>query len=205
MPLEKILQALEAETERLVAEIDQAARTEVEQIRRQAEADAAIAREKHLTAVQSPLRAEQARILNRAKLEALQIVLGTREDLITAVLDAVACRLKALPCSETYPSILRQLTQEAIEALGANSICLRVRSSDLSLVERITRQMGLSITVEGGLENDQTVEGDGIGVVATSADGRISLVNTLTARLRRVAGLHRAYVVQLIFEDPQEP
>lgn len=204
MPLEQILQALETEAERLVAEIEQAAQTEVEQIRSRAETEAAAARQKHIKAVQAPLRAEQARILNRAKLEALQIVLGTREDLITAVLEAAACRLKALPCSENYASILRQLVQETIEALGSDGLCLRVRNSDLALMEGIIRQMDLSITVEGDLENDQTVEDDEAGVVVTTADGRISLANTPTTRLRRVADLHRAYIAQLIFGDTQE-
>lgn len=202
MPLENILQALEAEAKRLMAEIEQAAQSEVEHIRSQAQAEAAVARQKHITAVEAPLRAEQARILNRAKLKALQIVLGTREDIITAVLDAAACRLKALPATKTYAGVLRQLTQEAVEALGANSLCLWVRSSDVVLIEGIAREMGQSITVRGGLENEQTLEGDWGGVVAASSDGRISLVNTPAARLRRVAGLYRADIAGMIFDDP---
>ncbi|MEW5960381.1 MAG: V-type ATP synthase subunit E family protein [Chloroflexota bacterium] len=204
MPLDTILQALETEAERLVAEIDQATQAEVECIRAQAQAEAVAVRQKHITAVEAPLRAEQARILNRAKLEALQKVLGTREELITAVLNAAARRLAALPATEAYAGVLRQLTQEAAEALGVNRVCLRVQSRDLALMNRIVQELGLPATVTGGLENEEAATGELGGVIATSPDGRISLVNTPAARLKQVASLHRAQIAELIFGDQQE-
>ena len=41
--------------------------------------------------------------------------------------------------------------------------------------------------VEGGLENEDLTWGCPSGVVVTNSDGRISLTNTLDARLERVA------------------
>ena len=204
MPLENILHALEAEAERLVTEIGQATQAEVERIRAEAQAEAPVVRQKHITAIEAPLRAEQARILNRAKLEVLQIVMGTREDLITAVLEAAARRLEALPSTEAYADLLRQLMQEAVDAFGANSLCLRVQSSDVALMKRIVREMGLSATVTGGLENEESPVGNLGGVIATSSDGRISLVNTSAARLKRVASLYRAQIAEMMFQDQQE-
>jgi vacuolar-type H+-ATPase subunit E/Vma4 len=204
MPLENILQALGTEAERLVTEIDEATQAEVERIRAEAQAEAATVRQKPITAIEAPLRAEQARILNRAKLEALQIVLGTREDLISAMLEATARRLEALSSTEEYANLLQQLTQEAVDALGANRVCLRVQSSDVELMNRIVQKMGLSATVTGGLENEETPEGNLGGVIATSSDGRISLVNTSAARLKRVANLYRTRIAEMMFQDQQE-
>ena len=82
MPLANILQALEAEAERRVAEIEQAAQAEITQIHAQAQANAVAVWQEQCAAITAPLRAEQARILNQAKLEALQIVQGTRENLM---------------------------------------------------------------------------------------------------------------------------
>jgi vacuolar-type H+-ATPase subunit E/Vma4 len=204
MPLQNILQALETEAERLVTEIDGATQAEVERIRAEAQAEAAVVRQEHITAIEAPLRAEQARILNRAKLEALQIVLGTREDLITAVLEAAARRLEVLPSTEAYADLLRQLMQEAVDAFDANSLCLRVQSSDVALMKRIVQKLGLSATVTGGLEDDEAIAGNGGGVVATTPDGRISLVNTPTARLARAASLYRLQIAEMMFQDQQE-
>jgi vacuolar-type H+-ATPase subunit E/Vma4 len=204
MPLENILQALEAEAERLVTEIDQATQAEVERIRAEAQAEATVVRQKHITAIEAPLRAEQARILNRAKLEVLQIVQGTREDLITAVLEAAARRLEERSSAERYADLLRQLTQEAVDALGANKVCLHVQSSDVGLMNRLIQEMRLSATVMGGLEGEEGMEGDVGGVVATTTDGRISLVNTPTTRLKRVASLYRSQIAKMMFKDQQE-
>ena len=203
MPLANILRALEAEAERLVAEIDQAVQAEVERIRAEAQAEAAVVRQKHLAAIQAPLRAEQARIVNQAKLEALQIVLGTREELVTAALEAAACRLAELaeqPSAERYAGLLQQLTQEAVTVLGVKEACLQVRSCDLELMNRVVQELGLSATVTGGLEKDDTTAGHGGGVVAATLDGRIRLINTPTARLARAASLYRRQIVTMIFE-----
>jgi len=205
MPLEKILQKLEAETGRLVTEIDQATGAEIDRIRAEAQAEATVVRQKHIKAVEAPLRAEQARILNQAKLEALQIVLGTREELIRAGLEAAARRLEEQTSAKQYCDLLQQLTAEAVTALGVNEVCLRVRSSDLELMGCIVQQLGLSASVTGGLENDEAAAGNGGGVVATTLDGRISLINTPTARLARVASLYRLQIAKMMFEgEPQE-
>ena len=201
MPLENILQALEAEVERLVAEIDQATQAEVECIRAEAQAEAASVRQKHITAIEAPLRVEQARIRNQAKLETLQIVLGTREELIRAVLEAAAGRLAERSTGKQYADLLQQLTQEAVMVLGVNEVCLRVRSSDVELMNCIVQKLGVSATITGGLEDDEVTAGNGGGVVATTRDGRISLINTPTARLARAASLYRLQITRMMFED----
>ncbi len=204
MPLDTILHALEAEAERLVAEIDQATQVEVERILMQAQTEAAAVRQKHLAAIEAPLRMERSRLLNRAKLERLQLVLGTREDLITAALEAATRQLAALTSTQDYAGWLRQLTQEAMAALGLNSLCLYVQSNDLELMNRLVQELGLSATVTGGLELAEELESDLGGVVATSSDGRISLVNTPGVRLQRVASLYRTRIAELMFGDQQE-
>ncbi len=204
MPLNDILQALKSETERLEKEIQQATQAEIDRIRTQAQTEAEAVRQKHITAIEVPLQAEQARILNQAKLEALQIVMGTREDLMIAALEAALCRLNGLASTNTSAGLLQQLTQEAVDALGGNSLCLQVQSSEVASMERIAQEMGLSATVAGGLEDETAVEGDWGGLVATTADGRISLINTPAVRLRRVASLHRAKIAEMLFDPQQE-
>ncbi len=205
MPLDNILRALETQAERLEAEIQQATQAEVERIYAEAQAEAAVVRQKQLAAIEAPLRAEQARILNRAKLEALQIVMGTREQLITAVLEIATRRLANLVSTEAYAEVLRQLTQEAVAALGANDqLRLHVQSSDVALMNRIVQEMGLPAVVTDGLEDEEVLPGGQGGLVAATPDGRISLLNTPAVRLQRVASQHRAQIVELMFGDQQE-
>lgn len=205
MSLKNILEALEAEAKRQVIEIEQATQTEIERIRTQAQAEAEVARQKRLAAIQAPLQAEQARILNQAKLEALQIVMGTREALITSALEAAGYRLTEISTSEAYAGLLQELTLEAIDTLGLNGrLCLHVQSCNLELMRRIVQEMGLSATVAGGLEDENASPNCLGGVVVTNSGGRISLINTMAARLQRVAGLYRAQIAKIVFGDQQE-
>ncbi len=212
MSTEKILQALETETERQIAEIEQATQKEIEQIHAQAQAEAAAVRQKRLAAVQAPLQAEQTRILNQAKLEALQIVLGMRESLINSALEATARHLTDLVTSEAYTQVLWQLTEEALDTLDVDDqVRLRVQDRDVPLMRRLVQEMGLSAEVEGGLEVGDALRGTGTsswgcpgGVVVTAADGRIRLVNTLAARLKRVASLYRPQIADMLCGDSQE-
>jgi vacuolar-type H+-ATPase subunit E/Vma4 len=205
MSLENILQALEAETERQIAEIEGAAQAKIECIRTQAHLEAATVRQKHLDAIQSPLQAEQARILNQAKLEALRIVMGTRETLIASALEAAARRLAALPTMEVYASLLQRLLQEAVDTLGMDKgLNLHVQSRDVELMCHIAQKMGLSGLVEGDLENEDLSWACPGGLVATNSDERISLVNTLDARLGKVANLYRSQIAEMLFGGQQE-
>jgi V/A-type H+-transporting ATPase subunit E len=202
MPLDNILQALEAEGERQVGEIKQAAQVEVERIRAQAKLEAATTRQKHLEAAQVPMQAERARILNRAKLKALRVVTAIREDLIARVIETAADRLAEVPASESYAVLLRKLTQEAADSLGTNrQLRLCVQSRDAELMNHIIREMGISAIVDPGLENETCPWGCLGGLVASTPDRRIRLVNTLDARLQRVASLHRSQIAEMIFGD----
>lgn len=206
MSLEHILQALEAETDQQIAEIERAGQDEIEQVRVEAEAEAEKIRQKHLSASQILLQVERTRRLNRAKQGASQQVLQAREKLITAVLAATRQHLVVLAAAETYPPLLRQLTEESVATLGKTQpLCLHVRKTDVELMNRIARELGLSATVIGDLTGDSSEPNPCLGGLAVStADNRISLTNTLEARLQRVAQLYRAQIAEILFDGRQE-
>jgi len=215
MSLHKILQMLEAEAEQQIAEIEQATQDEIEHIRAQAQLEAAEVRQKQLAAIQAPLQAEQVRILNQARLEALRVVMGVRETLITSALEATACRLANLTACKTHPptgsttykQVLGQLVEESVNILGVDGrLRMRVRDSDVPLLEGLVQEMGLAAAVEGGLETDASpctplrgvLRGCLGGVVVTTSDGRISLANTLAGRLHLAATIYRPQIADLL-------
>jgi len=199
MPLENILQALEAESERQVAEVAHTAQTEVARLHAQAQAQATTVQQQHMLAIQAALQAERARIVNQARLEALRVVMGTRETLMASALEMAARRLGSLAASPAYPALLRRLTQEAVARLGTpGQLRLRVRSYDVALMCSLVEEMGLAATVEGNLESEASPWGCLGGVVVATPDERISLANTLAARLQRAASLYRSDIAALV-------
>ena len=202
MSLDKILQTLEAEAAAEIAEIERAAEAEIARVRAEAEAKGTAAEQKHKPAIETPLQAERARILNQAKLESLRTVMGTREELMRAALEAAAARLAILPDGETYERALERFIREAVTALGeSDGLHLCVESRDRPLVTRMTQRSGLQATVEEGATTDGAAWNCPGGVVVTSADKRISLVNTLSARLQRVATLYRSEIAGMLFDQ----
>jgi len=145
------------------------------------------------------LQAERTRILNQARLEARRGVMGTRETLMASALEMAARRLGSLAASPAYPALLRRLTQEAVARLGTpGQLRLRVRSYDVALMCSLVEEMGLAATVEGNLESEASPWGCLGGVVVATPDERISLANTLAARLQRVASLYRSDIAALV-------
>lgn len=204
MSVERILQALDEEAERQIAQIEQATQLEIERIQAQAQIEAEAIRQKHLDTAQASLQLERTRRLNRARQEALQIVMSDREALLASALETAARRLALLSASEHYPDYLRQLTQEAVDHLGAhNQCCLHVRPQDVELMRQIVQELGLSAAVQGDLTPEDTRPDDLGGVVVTTVDGRIRLVNTLAARLERVTQLQRSQIARIVFDQHQ--
>lgn len=207
MSLEHILQALEAEADRQIKEIERAAQAEIERVKAEAEAEAEAVCRKHRASGQAMLQVERTRRLNRAKLEASQQVLLTREKLIAAALAATRQYLATLTAAEAYPPLLRQLTEESVATLGKTQpLCLRVRKMDIGLMNQIAQELGLSATVIGDLTDGDSSEPNPClgGLAVSTADNRISLTNTLEARLQRVAQLYRAQIAEIVFDQRQE-
>lgn len=201
MPLETILQAIDAEAERQITEINQTARAEIAQIEAEAQADAAAICQKHIDAAQARLNAEQSRILNRAHRQALQVHLGTREAAISAALEATAKQLAQFTGTPAYADLLRHLTEESAAALGdSQPVCLTVKAGDVPLIEQVVAKMGVSATVDTDLEFGDTVWNSGLGgLIAATADRRVRVVNTLEMRLQQAAVLYRAQLAEWLF------
>ncbi len=204
MSLEKILQAMRTEAENELLAIDRAAEAEIECLKAEAEVRAGKARSEHLPAIQARLTADRARIINRAKLEALHSVLGTREALISEAIEAAALQLASLDGNEAYTAFLERLACEAVNVLGPNGLQLRVQRADVPAMQEICSRLGLSVPVHEDLAHAPGQPESLGGVIATTDDGRISLVNTLGERLQRVASLYRSELAEMLFGPTQQ-
>jgi vacuolar-type H+-ATPase subunit E/Vma4 len=202
MPLETILQAIDAEAERQVADVEAETRAKIAQLESEARANAEAIRQKHIEAAQARLKAEQSRILNRAYRQALQVMLGTREAAISAALEDTAKQLAQFTGTSRYADLLRDLTSESAAALGdSQPLCLTVKADDVPLMKQVIAALGISATVETDLEIGDTVWNSGLGgLIAATPDRRVNVVNTLEMRLQQAAALYRAQLAEWLFQ-----
>jgi V-type H+-transporting ATPase subunit E len=206
MPLEAILQALDAEAEVRVAEILQESAAQIEQIETTTRQQADVVRQQHVDAVEAPLQAERARKHNQAKRQALQMVLGTREEAISAVLETAAQELVDFSRSAAYRPFLERLVQEAVAILDPDQpLCIRVKQSDLPLMQEIIQSLAVPASTEPDLRSENTIWDSGLGgLIVATADERVSLINTLEIRLQRAAEMYRSQISEWLFGSQTE-
>ncbi|MBN1146157.1 MAG: V-type ATP synthase subunit E [Anaerolineales bacterium] len=192
MSLEAILETIRASGKARVDEVEERADRQAHQARVNARLEADRLEEESYAAASTPAIRERARILHRARLEALQITGNALEVLVDAAMDQAHGRLVGIRTDSAYADILRRLTQEALAELdstlgGVGGVQLEADPRDRALVERILSDLGLELEVSYHLECWG-------GIIASSRDGQVLVINTPEARLERAAPYLRRYL-----------
>jgi len=196
MGLQTILEAIQVSERAQVREIEERAEAEAHQIIAQAEAETQRIREEARRAASSGATDERARILHRAKLEAMQIVGDAQEALVDEALNQIGQRLANLRATSAYPAVLRALTEEALEAsqefhIEEDPARLQADARDRALLDGILDDIGSKL----GVTYPLATRG---GVIVGSWDGRVVVDNTLEARLRLATPYLRRYLPTLL-------
>jgi vacuolar-type H+-ATPase subunit E/Vma4 len=205
LSLQTILQAIENTGEAQVREIASRADLQAREMIAKASLEAETIREQACAAALEPATRERARLIQKARLEALQTVGEKREALVDTALEETRKRLACSRAEARYPEVLKRLIREAWLELDSSQgvaesgrkICLDVDPRDRGIVEGFTAESGLSLAVNFSL----TCWG---GVIARSEDGRVTVIDTLEARLERAEPFLRSYLAALFEEENWE-
>jgi vacuolar-type H+-ATPase subunit E/Vma4 len=192
MSLEAILEAIHTYGKAQVDEIEERAYCQAHEVLVNARLEADRQEEQAYVTAVAPAVKERARILHRARLEALQITGSAREKLVDAAMDQTRGHLTGMRTDNAYAALLRRLTQEALAELeeilrDVNEVHLEADPRDRALLERILSDLGLRLDVSFHLKCWG-------GLIARSQDGQVVIVNTLEARLERATPYLRRYL-----------
>jgi len=188
VPLSKLLEALEADSEREAERITREAEARAQQILAEARQAAERAEETTRREAVASLPAAQARIDYEAQLKIQEMFANVREQVIARVMGAVTDELVKLPDTPRYADVMRALLEEAVHLIDADLV-VRVRAEDKKLIEKLAKELGRKATVEA------TLTGWG-GLIALSADGGVRVDNTLEARLESATPAIRQYIAR---------
>lgn len=197
MGLQAILAEVHASGNLQVQEIEENTQSQVNGILAQAQMEARQIEGDSCEAAIAPAIAERARILHRARLEALHIVGDVREDLVNTAITRTREHLASTRADPSYPEVLRRLTTEALSGLTANGQAeLLADPRDQALLSQILQDLDLALPVSYELNCWG-------GLIARSQDGRVVVINTLESRLEHVTGFLRSYLAELF--EAEEP
>jgi vacuolar-type H+-ATPase subunit E/Vma4 len=204
MSLHAILEAIRSSGEEKALEIESRAYKQAGETLADAQLEAERLKEKACASALEPSAKERARILHRARLEALQLTGGVRKGLVDKALEQAHGRLEEIRTDLVYPRVLKRLLLEALAELNgqekgggrgrhALTACLEADPRDRELLEVLLPESGLDLKITYPL----TCWG---GVIARSEDGRVAVINTLEARLEKSTPYLRRCLAAL-FED----
>ncbi|MEW6084974.1 MAG: V-type ATP synthase subunit E [Chloroflexota bacterium] len=200
MAVQNILEQIREAGNAQVQEIERNAKTRVSEILAMAHSEAEEIESEARTRASTPANAERARIIHRAKSDALRLLGEVREDLVDAVIARTSERLASFRSDSSYPKVLRALTEQALAQLAASESAqdsqLQADPRDKDLLQKILAELRLNVPVRYELINWG-------GLIAKSQDERVVVINTLEARLERSLGYLRPQVAAY-FEEEKE-
>jgi vacuolar-type H+-ATPase subunit E/Vma4 len=200
MSLEAILEAIRGAGDAQVGEIEARTRTQVYEILANARVESEEVEEEAYNTAIAPAAKERARIIHRARLEAIRVVGEAREALVDMTLERTRGVLAGLRTDRQYPEVLCRLLEEALAELRSSLehqaiIHLEADRRDRALLESLLKHLDVDIEVS-------YIKECWGGLVARSEDGRVVVDNLLETRLERAIPFLRQYLAAW-YEDKQ--
>jgi vacuolar-type H+-ATPase subunit E/Vma4 len=200
MSLEAILEAIRDAGDAQVGEIEARTRTQVYEILANARVESEEVEEEAYNTAVAPAAKERARIIHRARLEAIRVVGEAREALVDMTLERTRGVLAGLRTDRQYPEVLCRLLEEALAELRSSLehqaiIHLEADRRDRALLESLLKHLDVDIEVS-------YIKECWGGLVARSEDGRVVVDNLLETRLERAIPFLRQYLAAW-YEDKQ--
>lgn len=198
MSLQAILERIQAAGDEQVQEIEESAQRRASEILAQAYIEAEQIEADARAESSAPANAERARTLHRARLDALHILGEVREELVDSAIARTRERLASLRSDPSYPEVLQSLTEEALAGLaasgGADHPRVQADPRDRQLLQNILADLKLNIPVLYELNTWG-------GSIASSADRRVVVTNTLERRLERAMPFLRRHLAAYFEEE----
>ncbi len=141
------------------------------------------------TELEGDAPARKKKIIGQAQLEAKNMVLKTKKELLNTIYDATLERLGKLDRDDNYLDLLTKFTIAGIESLGRDKIVLRFNEQDKQFIQKhevkflsaikgkVARELEMSIA--------DRVEDISGGVVITTPDEKVWIINSFEDILKR--------------------
>jgi V/A-type H+-transporting ATPase subunit E len=191
MGLEEILQALEEEGKRDEREIKTRAEAEAKAILKRAEEEARRIEAGLIEEAKRKAEMEKTKLLNAARLYVKKELIKAKEEVLKEAVKEAEKGLVQLKSKSQYKEVLRKLTEEALEGINGKVI-VYVAKKDMPLMKKNLQEMQVDAEIRSHLNSLG-------GVKVETADGSITVSNTLDTRLSQVSQVFRAEVVKLLF------
>lgn len=198
---ELIIQEINREAEQKIQYILNEAQKEAEKIKEEARKRAEARAEWILRKAHTQAEIEKQRVIANAKLEVRKKRLAVQEALIQEVIAALRERLAELSAEE-YFSMLVDLTVQAVEELGSESVVINSNERTLELLRGRFEEFKKVLEEKLG-KNVEITLGEPIstigGVIVETIDRSVRVDNRFESRIERFESDLRAEIAKALF------
>lgn len=194
MALEAILRALDMKAQADIEAVKAEARERVTEIESEVEREAARTRRQTLKKAEDKIRGEANAIVYSASIKARNELVKAQEEAVDEAFRVAEQRLLSVSEGEGYPGILEALLDECLEYFSGE-VVIGVRGEDREPVERMMADRQVPYRIS---ETPLDTAG---GLTASSADGEITVLNTLGSRLEKARDKLKLVISNALFES----
>ena len=194
--IEMLARAILTEARDEAEQIKTDAKEKADAIRRRAQEQAEAERKAILDRAREEAERLRGQAVATAQLKSRSSKLTHREQLLERVFKAVKEKLPEVQNRPDYDEIAAMLLREAVTQLRVHKAEVRADEATNKLLRRGPLRE-ISKELDGDFKDGEVLE-EGIGVVVDAADGKIHYDNTLETRLRRLQGVLRSSVYQVL-------
>jgi V/A-type H+/Na+-transporting ATPase subunit E len=190
--LEDILRSLDEKAQDQIRSVRAGAEERVREITSEIEREAARTRRMTMRKTEDRVRSEANAVVYSAQLQAKGELIKAQEEAVDETFRIAEERLTDQRSADGYRAILEALLDECIEYIDGEMV-VWARSDDRQLVEELMRDRDVPYTI-----SDEGLEVSG-GLVASSADGGITVFNTFESRLEKARDKLKLEIADALF------
>jgi vacuolar-type H+-ATPase subunit E/Vma4 len=194
MAYENLLKSVEESAQEKERELREKARSAVQLISEDTKNQSTVIQQSLLAEAKKAATIEKNKLFYLTKGENKENLIKTKEAIFSTAFGDAEQRLSHVRKDPKYPDILKNLTREAVGALGGETFRIHIDKRDEKLIKKILSELHLS----GEVIADLQCSG---GLVVTTQNGSVKISNTLESRLERVKEQKKLEIYAVLYGD----
>jgi vacuolar-type H+-ATPase subunit E/Vma4 len=194
MAYENLLKSVEESAQEKERELREKARSAVQLISEDTKNQSTVIQQSLLAEAKKAATIEKNKLFYLTKGENKENLIKTKEAIFSTAFGDAEQRLSHVRKDPKYPDILKNLTREAVGALGGETFRIHIDKRDEKLIKKILSELHLSGEVIADLHSSG-------GLVVTTQNGSVKISNTLESRLERVKEQKKLEIYAVLYGD----
>jgi len=194
MAYENLLKSVEESAQEKERELREKARSAVQLISEDTKNQSTVIQQSLLAEAKKAATIEKNKLFYLTKGENKENLIKTKEAIFSTAFGDAEQRLSHVRKDPKYPDILKNLTREAVGALGGETFRIHIDKRDENLIKKILSDLHLSGEVIADLHSSG-------GLVVTTQNGSVKISNTLESRLERVKEQKKLEIYAVLYGD----